>query len=355
MPRAPGTQRPPKCELSPHKRARLCSGRTLGAPFQEIAAVYNEKISTVKSTVYRSQKRVSCISNPRSGRPHILTAYDKRHIIRTLNHNPKILQRVLQKQCCSHVSKRTLQRYLRTLNISKWKAKKRTLLQPEMAAARLHWAREHINWSIEDWKRVRWSDECTIERGSGKRAEWVFRRPEESLQRWAIQEKPMFQRYSQMFWACFGFGIRSDLVIMRGDISAPRGGVSARVYLSTLQEHLPTVLNNDSIFMQDNAGIHRANIIRSWFEEQGIELMEWPPYSPDLNPIENLWFLLKEIIYKNHPELMEMRGQGTLNCLIHAAMEAWEEIKEDIMDKLSITMKNRCEAVLAAEGWYTKY
>ena len=54
--------------------------------------------------------------------------------------------------------------------------------------------------------------------------------------------------------------------------------------------------------MYDNAPIHTARIIENWLLEQGIEIMDWPPYSPDLNPIENLWKLLKDQIIPFHPE-----------------------------------------------------
>ena len=91
-----------------------------------------------------------------------------------------------------------------------------------------------------------------------------------------------------MFWAAFGFGIKSDLVIIEGDQNAKRGGVTAKVYLEVLAEHLSTILEYNSIFMQDNAPIYKANKVTEWFQEMGIDVMAWPLYSPDLNPIENL-------------------------------------------------------------------
>ena len=109
----------------------------------------------------------------------------------------------------------------------------------------------------------------------------------EGLEIWAIQTKPPKGK-TQMFWAAFGFGCRSDLVVMEGDQNAKRGGVTAKVYLEVLAEYLPTILEHDSVFMQDNAPIHKAHKVTAFFAEMGIEVMPWPPYSPDLNPIENL-------------------------------------------------------------------
>lgn len=104
------------------------------------------------------------------------------------------------------------------------------------------------------------------------------------------------------------------------------------------------------------AGIHRAHLVRDWFVEQDIELMDWPPYSPDLNPIENLWKRLKDEIIRAHPELVSMGNLDTaMDHLIECAREAWESLAEGMLNKLAEGMQKRVDAVLKAQGWYTKY
>ena len=84
--------------------------------------------------------------------------------------------------------------------------------------------------------------------------------------------------------------------------------------------------------------------------------MEWPPYSPDLNPIENIWALLKAEMYRLYPELLGMQNNAqTLERLIQCAITTWDTFEEDIMNRVLDTMPHRVDAVLKANGWYTKY
>lgn len=159
-----------------------------------------------------------------------------------------------------------------------------------------------------------------------------------------------------MFWAAFGLRIKTDLVIMKGDDNSRRGGVTARVYKQVLEQHLPHILGFGAIFMHDNAPIHRAHIIRDWLHSKGIYVMVWPPYSPNLNLIENLWALLKAQMYCTYPELTVMNNnEESLQLLIRAAIATWDDFGDEILTKLLDSMTRRVTAVLMANGWYTKY
>jgi transposase len=163
-----------------------------------------------------------------------------------------------------------------------------------------------------------------------------------------------------MFWGAFCGSNRTSLTPLLGDPNSARGGVTARRILQCLQENLPTIAEPGLVFMQDNAPTHKAHIVQnwliSWAPEHGLELMDWPPYSPDLNPIENLWSIVKRAIFTHHPELSGMPKNNTSKQrLCEAAVEAWEDIREEVLDHLCQSMRRRLEAVIAANGWYTKY
>lgn len=68
-----------------------------------------------------------------------------------------------------------------------------------------------------------------------------------------------------MFWVCFWFGKRTKLVVMKGDERAKKGGATKERCLEVLKKHLRTILDNDSIFMQDNAPINTAIIAEKHF------------------------------------------------------------------------------------------
>jgi transposase len=159
-----------------------------------------------------------------------------------------------------------------------------------------------------------------------------------------------------MFWAAFRQDIRTGLVPLDGDPEAKRGGVTGWVIRELYRAFLPTILQPGDIFMHDGASIHTARIVKALLQEMGVDIMSWPPFSPDLNPIENLWAIMKVEIYKLYPELeFADDTEETLGRLIKAAQEAWYTIDQNILYNLSVTIPHRVKAIIDVEGWYTKY
>jgi len=255
------------------------------------------------------------------------------------------------------VSHNIIYRLLKEAGIINWIAKKRPLLTLEVASKRYAWALEHEHWTYKDWVKVIWSDECSIERELGKRREWVFRTLDQKWKKDMIQSYKKGKNVSIMIWACFWGMKRSNLYALERDFKSKKQGYSARSYIHVLDDNLLGIYQLGLIFMQNNAPIHTIKAMATWFLENDINVMEWLSYSSNMNPIEHLWFILKEHVYKVNSNIENVVSDknNIKEALFDALYKAWEALNDYYLHNLVWSMERRIKALIKAKGWYTKY
>ncbi|GFT15112.1 transposable element Tcb2 transposase [Trichonephila clavipes] len=140
---------------------------------------------------------------------------------------------------------------------------------------------------------------------------------------------------------------RTDLYIIRD------GPLTARRYRDEILRPIvvpyAAAIGDDFILMDDNSRPHRANLVEDSLFEEGIVRMEWPAYSPDMNPIEHVWDALGRRVAGRQPP------PQTLQELERALLEEWDKIPQLVINSLIDSMPQRCSALLAVRGNHTPY
>ena len=99
--------------------------------------------------------------------------------------------------------------------------------------------------------------------------------------------------------------------------------------------------------LEDRDPKHTSNRCKDWKAENGVEVLQWPANSPDLNPIENVWALMKA----------KIRGKNirTILGLFRAIESEWSSLSIEYARKLAESCAHRIEAVIAYKGDWIPY
>lgn len=150
---------------------------------------------------------------------------------------------------------------------------------------------------------------------------------------------------SVMIWGCMSAQGVGRLHFVEGTVNAVK---YQDILKTSLIPSIPSLkYENVYTFQQDGASCHTAKTTKTWLESKGIPTMEWPSNSPDLSPIETLWWKMKKKLRK-----FPSRSKSDLKEKIVAV---WESITPKECEELVATMPLRIKAVLKSKGETTKW
>lgn len=314
----------------------------------------SEAMGTSQSVISRlwSRYRVTGQVVERHRGPQRITTHEQDRFIRnTARRQPNVtamqLVQRLQREYGLLVSGQTLRRRLHEVNLRARRPLRVPALRRGNRGRRLQWAIAHENWNNFQWSLVLFTDESRFGFHPDSRRVRVWREPG----RWNRLQHPQqvhaYQGGTIMVWAGICLGGRTDLVWIQGNMTALkyRDEVLEPVILPHRQQ-----MGENFQLMHDNARPHTARIVTSWLQQHDIQALDWPAQSPDLNPIEHAWDMLQRRALKNFPEDIVHENQ----LFLHLS-RTWDNIPQQDIDTLVLSMQNRCRCVRRVLGGSTDY
>ncbi len=218
------------------------------------------------------------------------------------------------------------------------------LLKRKHRQKHLAQAKEKKNWTVAQWSKVIFSDESKFSISFGNQGPRVWRKSGEAQNPCCLKSNVKFPQ-SVMIWAAMSSAGVGPLCFLKSTVNA--------AFYQEILEHfmLPSADklygDADFIFQQELTPVHTAKDTKSWFNDHVVTVLDWPANTPDLNPIENVWGIVKRKMRDTRPN-----NADDLKAVIKAT---WAFITPEQSHRLIASMPRRIYSVIHAKGGPTKY
>ena len=207
-------------------------------------------------------------------------------------------------------------------------------------------AKKYKNYTLENWKKVLFTDESQFVIHGNKRRLYVGRRHGERLLNQCLKSTIKHGGGNIQVWGCFSFSGVGGFYREKGILEKKQYSILQRYAIPSGKR----LCGRRFTLVQDNDPKHCSNFCKQHLqnkERQGeLKLMDFPPQSPVVNPIEHLWENLKREKVKHAVTSKDNLWEILSDC--------WGNIKAPVLQALVKSMPKRVQAVLKAKGRHTK-
>ncbi|GFU31747.1 transposable element Tcb1 transposase [Trichonephila clavipes] len=313
----------------------------------------SEELGIAQSVISRLWRRFQDDGNVSRwysiGRPRVTTPNEDRYMAVTAKRNKRSTASDLSRQLSSAtgttVSRQTVYRRLGHIGQYARRPFRCVPLTATHCRLRLTWSREHALWTPQQWSCVLFPDESRFSLQSDSRLTLIWR-----ARGTHYHQENTIERHR---YGGAGLVWRGIILDSRTDLHVQSVTMTGHIYRDVvLKQHVRLfrgAMGAEFLFMDDNARSHRANIVDEYIQSEDITRMDWPAYSPDLNPIGNVWDMLSRRIAARQPP------PSCLQELRRALLDGWCNIPQDQIDNLILSMPRRCKACIALSGRHTPY
>lgn len=338
----------PIMQLTLEQKSLILGLSEAGWTQQNIALKIGSSQATVSYFLKKNaQKKIFCHAG-NNGRPSLFDNSSLALLEAERIKNPKISLRkvsgILKDKLGKNISYNTVRNMYNKNGIKAYSPIKKPLLTKRHVKARISAASQWLTLNETEQKSVIFSDESKFNLICSDGRQSVWREKGSGLKSQYLCPTIKHGGGSVMVWACFSYYGVGKLVFIEGKMDAI-------AYVNILSENLFASASqmglSSFIFQQDNDPKHTSKLAKHFFEAKNISLLSWPAQSPDMNPIENLWAIIKAKIAILKPK--------SIPDLKTAIMTTWNEMEKDICIKLSKSFRKRTMALLRVSGNHTNY
>ena len=198
-----------------------------------------------------------------------------------------------------------------------------------------------MKYRRQNWDKVIFSDKTTIQ---------MFRNTQKVFYKAGTKppQKPMVKHpYKVHVWGAFSIKGRIGFLMFTGIMD---GAFYREILNENLFENADSIMRRGWVFQQDNDLKHSAKETKKLLTDRCPNMLDWPSNSPDLNPIENLWSILKRQVEKGVNKLVAEKKSVTVEIFCETIQQEWDKIEPEIFVNLIRSMPTRLEQIIEHNG-----